>query len=286
MFSYVSYRKGNKIETQRVYQDHAEKIAELDSRLRLRKVFADGKGKFLYVSNKQMVLFNKNKKNENITAIESPFDINSAIFSQDSKQIYILEGFGSEVAILDFNSKKLTARTSTGRVGVKIAKIFAATTTFGLYNGYYSFLLDQSYLMAIDRKYKTLYVANDKTNDVTILNATDFSKKNIVATGNDTLSVFRLNKKYFPQAKDGNIIVLSLNKISYFNSENTNQPYNQFEFREIVAIDSEENFIFVKKKKNIAVYQLSTGQFIALLPNTNNAHDFYSYPDIRHDVFL
>ncbi len=284
-FLYISYKKGAKIVTQKLFKDHVEKVVEFNSLLRLKRIVADGKGKFLYASNKKMQLIDAN--NFSIEPqINSPFDIRAGIFSQDSSRIFVLEGMGSEVGIIDFTSKTIVARTSTGRVSVKIAKIFATTTTLGLYAGYFSVFYYQGILMTLDRQGQFLYVGNEKTNDVTLLNTADFSNKNIIALGSDIFAVLRLNEKYYPHDKDGNIIAFSTNAINYLNNQNT-KAVNKIEFKELIGLDSKENFVFVKgNKNNTKVYELSTGKFITVLNGTTHAHDFYFKADPRHDVFL
>ena len=273
-FSYLTYRKGRKIEIVHFDNSQAKKVISITSDLRLKRIITNFKNRFLLTSSKEMIVLDLEKPKEYIKQ-KSPFDIRSGFFTEDNSKIFIIEGVGSDVALLDFETKSTIARTSTGRVGVKIAKIFATTTLLGLYNGYYSFFYDHSDFFKTDDEEKKLFVINEKTNDVTILNIWDFSGKSIVAIESDALAVIKLNKRFFPNHQDRNIIVFGLNSILYFNGQGSS-AINQIKFKELVDIDPEENLLFVKDSdNNIVAYQLSTGKLIVKLNKTKNAYVLY-----------
>ena len=105
--------------------------------------------------------------------LNSPFDIASGFFSNDSNLVYVREGTGSEVAVIDFSSQKILGDSGTGRASVKFGQ-FLATVALGAATGYYTGYVNTFYrysdtAMILSRSQKRLYVVNAKTNDVTYL---------------------------------------------------------------------------------------------------------------------
>ncbi len=190
--------------------------------------------------------------------------------------VYLREGTGSEVGIVDFTNHKLFGDSGTGRASVKFGQFMAtvalAAATGGISGGSYigiSYYLSDT-AMLLSRDQKKLYVVNAKTNDVTIFNAKDLSGKKGVATGKNTFGVFQLKEAYFPDEKDSNVVVFSPKSASYFNSEST-EIIKQVNFKEFLNADFEENIFFAKAKSGaVQAYTMSTGELIKTIGNSDN----------------
>jgi hypothetical protein len=195
--------------------------------------------------------------------ISSPFDIATGYFSADDSLVYLREGTGSEVGVIDFNQQKIINESGTGRKSVKFG-LFMATVALGAASGYYTGYINVSYsytdtAMLLSRDEQRLYVVNSRTNDVTLFDAKDLSGRKGIATGSGTFGVFQLKHEYYPEQEDSNVFVISPSSISYFNQFSLD-IIKKIDFKTFINFDVEENLLFTKDKQdNVNIYKLSTG---------------------------
>ncbi len=283
-FFYMVKKSGSpkKVNVSKFENNALTKLVSTDGELKPYHLTASHDGrKFIVASKSNIRLLDMDEPNQ-IFKMNAPFDVATGFFSNDDSLVYLREGTGSEVGIVDFTNRKLIGDSGTGRASVKFGQFMAsvalAAATGGISGGSY---IGISYsrsdtAMLLSRDQQKLYVVNAKTNDVTIFNAKDLSGKKGVATGKSTFGVFQLSKEYFPNDEDSNVIVFSPKSVSYFNSEST-EIINQVKFHEFINFDFEENLFFTKSKEGtLSVYEMSTGKLIKTVDNTVNI-DTISY---------
>ncbi len=213
--------------------------------------------------------------------ISAPFDIATGYFSSDDSLVYMREGTGSEVAVIDFAQQKVINESGTGRQSVKFGQ-FMATVALGAATGYYTGYVSVSYIysdtaMLLSRDERRLYVVNAKTNDVTLFDAKDLSGRKGIATGKGTFGVFQLKKEFYPEEKDSNVFVVSPSSISYFNQKSLD-VVNKIEFKTFINFDPEENLLFAKDKQDVLnIYKLSTGEKITAIGKAKSLREMSYY---------
>ncbi len=260
-----------------VYQLVNNKTIELaQSEIDFKPVFlsvSNQLNKFVVASKSSFVLIDVDNSIQS-KKISAPFDIATGYFSSDDFLVYLREGTGSEVAVVDFNQQKIIKESGTGRKSVKFGQ-FMATVALGAATGYYTGYVSISYrysdtAMLLSQDEQRLYVVNAKTNDVTLFDAKDLSGRKGIATGKGTFGVFQLKSEYYPDVKDSNVFVVSPNSISYFNHTSLD-VVKKIEFKSFVNFDADENLLFAKDKQdNINIYELSTGEKITTIEKTSN----------------
>ena len=240
--------------------------------------------RFVVASNRNFVLMDIDNSIQS-KKIGAPFDIATGYFSSDDSLIYMREGTGSEVAVVDFNQQRVIKDSGTGRQSVKFGQ-FMATVALGAATGYYTGYVSVSYIysdtaMLLSRNEQRLYVVNAKTNDVTLFDAKDLSGRKGIATGKGTFGVFQLKSKYYPDEKDANVFVLSPRSISYFNHSSLD-VVKKIEFKIFINFDVEENLLFtIDKLDNLNIHELSTGEKISSIEHAENLKKMYYYSSER-----
>jgi DNA-binding beta-propeller fold protein YncE len=220
----------------------------------------------LFASQSSMTLVKLDELEKN-KRIMSPFDVVNGFFSADNSLVYVREGTGSEVAVIDFVNSKVIKDSSTGRASVKVGIFLgnAAINALNLYLGGGHVPMEISWTdtkMIMDRDNKRLYVVNTKTNDVTFFENQKLKERIVLATGLGTIGVFQYKKEIFPKNEDENVFVIGARSISYFNNS-TNDLIHAVEYEELITLDFEDNLFFaLDKDKTIKVYKLSTGKII------------------------
>jgi hypothetical protein len=276
-FFYMVNKSGSpkKISVSKFENNSLELLVSTDGELNPYHLTASHDGrKFIVASKSNMRLLDRDEP-DNIFKMNAPFDVATGFFSDDDSLVYLREGTGSEVGIVDFTNRKLIGDSGTGRASVKFGQFMAsvalAAATGGISGGSYISIAyyRSDTAMLLSRDQQKLYVVNAKTNDVTIFNAKDLSGKKGVATGKNTFGVFQLSEEYYPNLEDSNIIVFSPKSVSYFNSDST-EIINQVKFHEFLNLDFEENLFFAKSKDNtVQIYQMSTGKLINTVENSD-----------------
>ena len=104
-----------------------------------------------------------------------PFSSMSGFLNQDGSRLFFKELQGSEVGLLDINSRKVLADVSTGRTSKKVAQYSVSVAAAVLMAAYLPttaliYPLAQTHMIT-DADESSLYVVNYSTGDVTILNA-------------------------------------------------------------------------------------------------------------------
>ena len=277
-FFYMAHKSGSpkKVNVSKFENNELELLVSTDGELKPFHLTASHDGrKFIVASKSNMRLLDRDEPNQ-IFKMNAPFDVATGFFSNDDSLVYLREGTGSEVGIVDFTSRKLIGDSGTGRASVKFGQFMAtvalAAATGGISGGSYIGIAysRSDTAMLLSRDQQKLYVVNAKTNDVTIFNAKNLSGKKGVATGKNTFGVFQLSEEFYPNDEDSNVIVFSPKSVSYFNSESI-EIISQVKFHEFINFDFEENLFFSKSKDDkVQIHQMSTGKLINTIENIDN----------------
>ncbi|KAA3642129.1 MAG: hypothetical protein DWP95_05600 [Proteobacteria bacterium] len=194
-----------------------------------------------------------------------PFDVGDVVFNESGSHLYLKEGAGSEVALIDVASGEKLARTGTGRPGVKFGQFMASAALLGvgLNSGYVYFAASFSRTgMILNHAQNRLFVINSKTNDVTLLNADDLSGREAIATGGGTYMVYQLAHESAP------IMVLSQEKINWINGV-TGSLISEFEFDVLSGIHFDHGLIFVSDDEQTRVFSMKTSELVVTLPGAD-----------------
>lgn len=258
------------LEINQLIDNNIHNIAQID--IDLKPVFFAASNKldrFIIASTSNFILVDTDSSKVP-KRISSPFDIATGYFSADDSLVYLREGTGSEVGVIDFNQQKIINKSGTGRKSVKFG-LLMATVALGAASGYYTGYVNVSYsytdtAMLLSRDEQRLYVINSRTNDVTLFDAKNLSGRKGIATGKGTFGVFQLKHEYYPEQEDSNVFVISPSSISYFNQSSLD-IIKKIEFKTFINFDVEGNLLFTKDKQdNVNIYKLSTGAKIRSFP--------------------
>jgi DNA-binding beta-propeller fold protein YncE len=189
------------------------------------------------------------------TVTDLPFDTVTSMYNSTGELLFIKEGSGSEVAVIDVNSGKLIERSGTGRKGVKFGQFMASVALAGVGAnfGYMVYFAKYSNTgLTLNHNEDKLYVINSKTSDVTHFNAQDLSDRKAIATGSGTFLVH--------QGHDANapLWVFSNKQITQIDDQSF-ELENEIEFENFIGIDFEEDYFIIKTTKNILTYDMKTG---------------------------
>ena len=155
-------------------------------------LMSDEFDQLLAVQNNRIATFGVNDSDHQAVT-KLPFDTANSFYSANGELLYLREGAGSEVAVVDVATGELIERSGTGRPGVKFGQFLGTVALAGVTGGatgYMYVLVKYSNTgMILNHNQDKLYVINWKTNDVTRFNAADLSNRDAIATGRGTFLV-------------------------------------------------------------------------------------------------
>ncbi len=184
-----------------------------------------------------------------------PFDTANYLYNKSGNLLYLKEGTGSEVAVVDVKSGELIERSGTGRQGVKFGQFMASVALAGVTAGtgyMYIVVKYSSTGMAINHNQDKLYVINSKTNDVTHFSANNLSDRKAIATGGGTFLVHQ------GSAADAPLWVFSNKQISQINDQSF-ELEKAIEYETIVGLELAIDQFIIKTEDNILTYDMKTG---------------------------
>ncbi len=186
-----------------------------------------------------------------------PFDTASYFYNTSGNLLYLREGTGSEVAVVDVPTGELIERSGTGRPGVKFGQFMATVALAGVTGGATGYMYIgfkySSTGMILNRTENKLYVINWKTNDVTQFNAGDLSGRKAIATGRGTFLIYQGDEKTAP------VWVFSNKQITQINDQ-TFAMTQAIEYEDIVGFDEDQDYFIIKTEEQIQTYDMKTGQ--------------------------
>jgi len=201
------------------------------------------------------------KDNREPKLTDLPFDIGDIIFDNSGNRLYLKEGAGSEVALVDVASGKKVASSGTGRRGVKFGQFMASAALMGvgLNHGYMIFSARFSRTgMILNHSQNRLFVINSKTNDVTLFNAHDLSGREAIATGRSTYFIYQMEDEQSPA------LVLSENKINWLNGK-TGQLITQTEIEQLSGLHLDHGLLFSTGDEQTRVYSMKNGELLTTI---------------------
>ncbi|WP_223789664.1 hypothetical protein [Marinicella meishanensis] len=206
------------------------------------------------------------------TYTKLPFDTADYAYNTRGDLLYLREGSGSEVAVVDVANGELIERSGTGRPGVKFGQflgtvVLAGATGFGL--NYMQIVYKRSSTgMILNHQENNLYVINWKTNDVTRFTAADLSNREAIATGGGTGLLYQSDDAQAP------VWVFSGKQITQINDADFTVT-QAIEYESLVGFDGEQDFFIIKTEDEVQTHDMKTGQIISRWPMTK-AHLIWS----------
>lgn len=211
-----------------------------------QQILVKGKGKIMTIKLSDL-------PNHSITKL--PFDSIKYGYNDNGNLLYLKEGTGSKVAVIDVESGKLIERSGTGRPGVKFGQFMAsvAIAGVGLNYGYWVYSARYSNTgFTLNSNQNKLYVINSKTNDVTHFNAHDLSDRKAIATGGST---FLVHQGDAPKAP---LWVFSGKRINQINDNNFVLE-KEIDYEQIIGFDMDEDYFIIRTEQDIQTYDMKTG---------------------------
>lgn len=200
------------------------------------------------------------------TETKLPFDTANYAYNTHGDLLYLREGSGSEVAVIDVANGELIERSGTGRPGVKFGQFLgsvalAGATGFGL--GYMQIVYKRSSTgMILNHPENHLYVINWKTNDVTRFNAADLSNRDAIATGRGTMLVYQSDDTAAP------VWVFSNKQITQINDRDF-KVAQAIDYEALVGFDGEQDFFIIKTEQAVQTFDMKTGEITSQWPMTD-----------------
>lgn len=194
-----------------------------------------------------------------------PFDTVNSFYNSTGELLYLKEGSGSEVAVIDIKNGKLIERSGTGRKGVKFGQFMASVALAGVGANFGYFVYFAKYSntgFTLNHQEDKLYVINSKTNDVTHLNAHDLSDRKAIATGGGTFLVHQ------GKATDAPLWVFSNKHINQIN-DSTFELVKEIAYESIIGFDMEEDYFIIRSENYIEKYDMSTGLITKQWPKSD-----------------
>lgn len=241
----------------------ATKLASVELRIKPKELSVDERFNRLIIFGKgKLATINLLNPSDNALT-KLPFDTADHLFNRSGDLLYLREGSGSEVAVVDVNSGQLIERSGTGRKGVKFGQ-FMGTLALGAITagatGYMSTVVIYSSTgMTLNEKQDKLYVINSKTNDVTLFNASDLTGRDAIATGGGTFLVHQGAGETAP------LWVFSGKRINLINDAKF-ELQQEIEYEQMVGLDMINNHFIIKTTDQMVTYDMNTGQITKQWP--------------------
>ena len=247
--------KGVRLMVHELNGSELSKIGTTDEKFKPRKLSIDNKFNNLLLQGAGDIATLNLDDPTKFTVTDLPFDTVTSMYNSTGELLYIKEGSGSEVAVINVNSGKLIDRSGTGRKGVKFGQFMASVALAGVGAnfGYMVYFAKYSNTgLTLNHNEDKLYVINSKTNDVTHFNAKDLTDRKAIATGGGTFLVHQGNDSKAP------LWVFSNKRINQIN-EKTFELEKGIEYENIIGFDFEEDYFIIKTTSNILIYDMKTG---------------------------
>lgn len=242
-----------------------ESLATLPIKIKPEKMFVNDDFQQVLIKGKGQIATIQLANLPSHTVTKLPFDSIMYGYNDKGTLLYLKEGSGSEVAVIDVKSGELIDRSGTGRPGVKFGQFMAsvALTGVGLSYGYGVYFIKYSNTgFTLNHNQDKLYVINSKTNDVTHFNADDLSERKAIATGNSTFLIHHGNQA------DAPLWVFSGKRINQINDE-TFTLEKEIEYENIIGFDMDEDYFIIKTEQDIQTYDMKTGSITSQWPLTS-----------------
>ncbi|MCX7553000.1 hypothetical protein OS175_03845 [Marinicella sp. S1101] len=239
----------------RVTGSQTEIIGTYEMKMRPEKMFINEEFNQALIKGKGQIATVQLQNPAVYSVTKLPFDSIMYGYNDSGKLLYLKEGTGSEVAVIDVESGELIERSGTGRPGVKFGQFMASVALAGVglnygYGIYFARYSNTGFTLNHDQD--KLYVINTKTNDVTHFNAHDLSDRKAIATGNLTFLVHHGN------ATDAPLWVFSTKHINQINDQNFTLE-KEIEYEDIIGFDMEADYFIIKTTEDIQTYDMKTG---------------------------
>jgi|GEM_PF-5664679 len=233
-------------------------LAELELKMEPKHMSIDGSFHKAFVRGKKRIATIDLNDLAQLTVSKLPFDTTHHFYNSSGELLYLKEGSGSEVAVIDVATGELIERSGTGRAGVKFGQFMASVALAGVganfgYMVYFGIYSNTGF--ALNHDEDKLYVINSKTNDVTHFNAADLSDRKAIATGGGTFLV------YPGQAAGAPLWVFSRKRINQIDDERF-ELEQEIEYENLVGFDEVNNKFIIKTTDAVVTYDMNTGKVI------------------------
>ncbi|MDH3644142.1 MAG: hypothetical protein OES38_18700, partial [Gammaproteobacteria bacterium] len=187
---------------------------------------------------------------------KSPFRPRTAYYDKTADRIFMLEQYGSEVAILPLDPSAAPVRESTGRGGIKVAQSVGAVTlgvaTMFATGGTLVAAPFPSYRhtsMVSDANAGRLYALNKGTRDVTIFRTADLKRLKSFAVGHNPTTLVR-------SAHSPYVLALAPSQITVLHTATDEQVLVEKGGKLVEALDGLDRFYFADTS-GMRIYSIS-----------------------------
>ncbi len=255
LYSVHTDDRGKKLVLSVINEQTISDMGEFDIKMSPEKMFADDQlNKIMIKGKKRISTIDLNNLSQ-FTSTKLPFDSVNYFYNKAGNLLYLKEGSGSEVAVVDVNSGELLERSGTGRKGVKFGQFMASVALAGVganfgYMVYFAKYSNTGF--TLNHHENKLYVINSKTNDVTHFNAKDLSDRKAIATGGGTFLVHQGDDT------DAPLWVFSNKRITQI-SDRTFTTEKEIDYENIIGFDFDKDYFIIKTTEHIITYDMKTG---------------------------
>jgi hypothetical protein len=258
LYTLLMTDRNRKAQWASVKANQVKPLAELELKMDPKHMSIDGSFQKAFVRGAKRVATIDLNDLAKHTVTKLPFDTTHHFYNSSGDLLYLKEGSGSEVAVIDVATGELIERSGTGRAGVKFGQFMASVALAGVganfgYMVYFGIYSNTGFSLNHDED--KLYVINSKTNDVTHFNARDLSDRKAIATGGGTFLV------YPGQADGAPLWVFSNKRINQINDERF-ELEQEIEYDSLVGFDMVTNEFVIKTTDAVVTYDMNTGQVI------------------------
>ncbi len=256
LFSISTDDKGKQVILNEITGATISKTDTIDMKMTPQQMFVDDAFNRLLIQGKGRVATINLDDTREFALTKLPFDTVNYLYNKKGDLLYLKEGSGSEVAVVNVKSGELIERSGTGRGGVKFGQFMASVALAGVTGGATGYM----YIMikysntgfTLNRDEDKLYVINSKTNDVTHFNASNLTDRKAIATGGGT---FLVHQSDFEKAP---LWVFSNKRINQINDESF-ELTKEIEYEEIIGFDFVKDFFIIKTTETIQTFDMKTG---------------------------